>query len=673
MLLVHLPRLRNLLIPVLFAFTTLMLAAGHAHAEDIDPMGVGDLLPSPESTVPKGQGTLYEDYGDFGLWALDHDYGKWDVLDPTAEIVAVILMALIVVIGAAVVVIVEWSFQLTSLPELEHALSGAISGAAKGLSYSLLPAALAVGAFIAFTKTKDGGGGLGQLAWVAVSGVVSISLLTTPQVWVDGVDTTRQVGASIAMEATAGGISQGGQEFPFKLDHQPTYTGSGRDDMLRKSSDAVWRTYVATPWCLAEFGSFEVCEKYGQDLLDQGTSADDRKEWLQENLTDETVGRASKEWRQGHAPSGRIAVTLIGLIILIIFAALVITLAFASLASLVGALMLLVAGVAFACLWVIPGRPRQWGLRWFDQLLGYTLQSFVVTMTLGCVLVVQVTISEMFGVYGYFPAAGLSIVAAISAFRFRKIIESIVGVSGSTSSPIGAALGLMATSRATRALRGNRRGRRRDRGQRNLPVRTLGGGSDGDGGGQGPTDTGGTGGGGNGGFTFARVPFRPPTPLPPGRPTARAAAALPPARDESTPTPSATPTSLPGDTTRPPAQTPTHAPRPQPLRMTPQAQDTQTHDTAPHDNRTDTAAAPTPPSFRQAPAPGAPGPRVIQGHVIRSTTTPLPPTPGRQAHATQPPPPARRTAPARRPAPSRPEPRRTAPARPADVPAPREG
>ncbi|MDR3081863.1 MAG: hypothetical protein LBV60_13225, partial [Streptomyces sp.] len=548
MLLLHLPRLRNLLIPILFAFTTLMLAAGHAHAEDIDPMGVGDLLPSPERTVPKGQGTLYEDYSDFGLWQLDHDYGKWDVLDPTAEIVAVLLMTLIVVIGSAVVVIVEWTFQLTSLPELEHALSGTISGAAKGLSYTLLPAALAVGAFIAFTKTKEGGGGLGQLAWVAVSGVVSISLLTTPQVWVDGIDTTRQVGASIAMEATAGGISQGGQEFPFKLDHQPTYTGNGRDDMLRKASDATWRTYVATPWCLAEFGSFEVCDKYGKELLDQGTSAEDRKEWLQENLTDETVGRASKEWRQGHAPSGRIAVTILGLIILLIFGGLVIVLAFASLASLVGALMLLVAGVVFACLWVIPGRPRQWGVKWFDQLLGYTLQSFIVTMTLGCVLVIQVAISNMFGTYGYFPSAGLSIVAAISAFRFRKIIESIVGISGSTSSPIGAALGLMATSRATRALRGGRRNRRRDRGQRNLPVRTLDtGGTDGDGdSGQGPT---GGGGGGNGGFTFARVPFRPPTPLPPGRPPARAAAAIePPAHTETTTTPGTPPSSLPNDT-----------------------------------------------------------------------------------------------------------------------------
>jgi hypothetical protein len=140
--------------------------------------------------------------------------------------------------------------------------------------------------------------------------------------------------------------------------------------MLRKSSDAMWRGYVATPWCLAEFGSFEVCKKYGPELLKQGPSKDDRKKWLQDNVTDESVGGDSVKWRQGHSPVQRIMVVLPALIVIVIFAVLVLSLAFASIASLLGALMLLVAGVFFACLWVIPGRPREWGVRWFDQLVG---------------------------------------------------------------------------------------------------------------------------------------------------------------------------------------------------------------------------------------------------------------------------------------------------------------
>ncbi|MFF5924173.1 hypothetical protein ACFY8C_38485 [Streptomyces flavochromogenes] len=665
----RLPRLRTLAIPGMLALTTLMVAAGHAHAETIDPVGIGDLLPSPQSKVPDGQGTLYEEYANPNLWVLDTNYGRYDVLDPMAQTIADVLMALIVVLGTAVIVIVAWIFQVTSLPELQNALSGAIGGAAQGLSTTLLPAALAVGALVAFAKQREGGGGggLSQLAWVAVSGVVSISLLSTPQVWVDGVDTTRQVGASVALNATAGGISTGGEEYPFKVGHEPTYTGNGRDDMIRRSSDAVWRSFVATPWCLAEFGSIEVCEKYGKELLDKGTSREDRKEWLADELTNESVGHDSMRWHQGHNPLGRIAVTVPALIVLIIFAALVLALAFASLASLIGALMLLIAGVVFACLWVIPGRPRQWGLRWFDQLLGLTLQSFIATLTLGAVLVVQVVTSQMFGVYQWAPSAGLSIAAALMAFKFRKIIESIVGVSGTSSSPMGAVLGMLTTRSATRALgRAGTNSNRKTAGGsgRGGPAKDSGGG-----GGGGDDSSGADPGGSGAGVTVRPAPYRRPTPRSEGERTTRS--------DE-----------LPGEASRsgrslvsvPGART--HDRVMAGTRSRPLPPDSPVSEgeglsevlSRPMPGAKQTAMVRSRHSFRQAPDPGAPGPRAIEARVPRES---VPPTPaalraaspsGRQA-VTQPPPPARRTAPARRPMPPRPaaEPR----PRP-DVPGPRE-
>jgi hypothetical protein len=696
---VHLPRLRTVAIPMMFAFTTLMVAAGHAHAADIDPVGIGDLLPSPDSKVPKGEGTLYETYSNPNLWQLDSDFGKWDVLDPMAEAIADICMALITVIGTACVVIVQWIFQLTSIPALSDALEGSIGGAAKGLSATLLPTALAVGGFVAFTKHKEGGGGggLSQIAWVFISGVVSVSLLNSPGVWVDGVDSTRQIGANIAMSATSEGIGGGVEDFPFKMDHKPKYTNTGRDDMLRKSSDAVWRAYVATPWCVAEFGSFEVCEKYGPELLNQGPSKDKRKEWLQDNVTDEAVGGDSVKWRQGHSPVGRIMVTLPSLIVVVIFAVLVLALAFASIASLLGALMLLVAGVFFACLWVIPGRPREWGVRWFDQLLGLTLQSFIVTMVLGCVLVVQVATTKMFGEYGWAPSAGLSIAAAIMAFRFRKIIEAIVGVSGQTSAVGGMVLGMLASRAMGRALP---RGGRSDSGQHNRPVETRGGRGRG---GVGPGSGGGGGGGGGGGalppggdgdgygVTVTRVPFRRPAPPPlptstggpagvPGgeRPALAPAGARP---DGSTITVERADTTTGTATGRP---LPSTAPRPRPALPGGGA-------TSTTDSRGGTATATLPPgtrpavsprpadagqpnyAFRTAPQPGAPGPKVIEAKVIRSTPNgppPRPAAPGPKAGATQPPPPARSVAPINRRTEATPPPApRPAPAR--DVPRPR--
>ncbi|MGW0121719.1 hypothetical protein [Streptomyces sp. NPDC003327] len=675
----RLPRLRTLAIPAMLALTTVVVAAGHAHAEAIDPVGIGDLLPSPETNIPDGQGTLYEEYGSSSVWLLDTNYGVYDVMDPILETIADVCMALITVIGIGVIVIVQWIFQLTSLPELQNALAGMIGGTAKGLSTTLLPAALAVGALVAFAKQREsgGGGGLSQLAWVAVSGVVSISLLTTPQVWVDGVDTTRQVGASVALQATAGGISQGNQEYPFKLGHEPTYTGTGRDDMIRKSSDAIWRSYVAAPWCLAEFGSFEVCEKIGKQVLDLGDSREDRKEWLEDNAGDEDIGRASKRWHQGHNPLGRIAITVPALAVLLLFAVLVIRLAFTSLASLIGALMLLIAGTLFACLWVIPGRTRQWGLRWFDQLIGLTLQSFISTLTLGSVLVVQVAITRMFGVYGWAPSVGLSIAAAIMAIKFNKILESILGVSaGGASSPFGAVLGMLTTRSLTRAMS---RGSSSTQTKKAAPSRgsgSAGGDGGGRGGGGGGDDGPGTGpGGGTAGATARRAPYRRPTPVPSGATDSdhigRAAKEI--AQGGS-------PSSIPYDR---PSKTPTpvRGPGPLPLRMAARTAKAASSDEATPENATAAAVSTTVSavSFRQAPAPDAPGPRAIEARVPRTSTppTPTPPAPAGprgQQRATQPPPPVRRTAPARRPTPSRPAPRRTSGGtRRADVPAQREG
>ncbi|KPC71709.1 hypothetical protein ADL27_52825, partial [Streptomyces sp. NRRL F-6602] len=103
-----------------------------AHAEDIDPTEIGDLMPSPDSKVPEGEGTLYETYSNPSLWRLDSDYGTWDVLDPMAETIADICMGLIAVLGTACIVVVRWIFQLTTIPELEDAITKSIGGAAEG-------------------------------------------------------------------------------------------------------------------------------------------------------------------------------------------------------------------------------------------------------------------------------------------------------------------------------------------------------------------------------------------------------------------------------------------------------------------------------------------------------------------------------------------------------------
>ncbi|MFH9355160.1 hypothetical protein [Kitasatospora sp. NPDC017646] len=673
------PRLRNLMIPLLFF---LCLGTMPAHAANIAPVGLGDLMPSPSSSVPAGQGTMFETYNNMLLWQLDSDYGVSDVLDPTLEAFADLGMMLIVIVGRACVVIVQWLFALTSIPPLEQAITRSIGGAAAGLTETLLPTALAIGALVAFVDhKKNGGGSLSQIAWVAVSGVVSISLLTSPGAWVGGVDTARTLGANVTMQATSAGLGDGTQDFPFKLNHTPQFTGQGRDDALRKSSDSVWRAYVATPWCLAEYGSFEVCRKFGSQVLDKGTDMDKRKDWLQDTVTKDAVGSDSVSWRQGHRPVGRIAVVIPSLISVLLFAVLIIMLCFTSLASLLGALMLLLTGVVFSCLWVIPGRPRQWGLAWFDQLLGRTLESMIATLVLGAVLSLQTATTQMFGTYGWLPSAGLSIAVAVVGIKFRSTVAAIFGVATSNGSAMGGLLAMQALSKI-----GKRTFTRRP--SPTAPDRKPRGGGKDDGSGSGP---GGSGSGGTG-----RSGGQPPTPTrprpipPPPPPLPQEAIEPAPARiplpagthggrtgsDHRTsprPLPRPQPRPIPAGTggagpartplpagasttgpARPqtgadgqPAAIPGHRrPEPPPAHTTPP--------TAPAAGRPRTQ----PPQdgtqdgpdygFRQAPPPPPPGePRVIRGEVI-SRTPPVIADRPRRRRGTTTPPPARKVAPAAR-------------------------
>ncbi|MCF3100079.1 hypothetical protein IPZ58_00545 [Streptomyces roseoverticillatus] len=436
----RIPRLRNLAVPIVGALTTLMVTASAAVADDkyakFKPAGIGSLLPAPHTSY-SGPGTLYEQYGDPMLYNLDVQLG-WDEFgDWALQFVAQIFMGLTVVLALAAIVVVQWTFKFTSIDKLEDSIAHAISGAAGTVSTTLLPSAMAVGALIAYANHRRNGTSISQLGWVAATAILSISLLTTPKVWIDGLDSIRTIGSNTAMKAASAGMGNESKE-PIDVGAEPTYGKNDQDNMLRKSGDAIWRSYVVTPWCVAEFGNLNTCKKYGKGLLDKGSDTKTRENWLKDNVSSGNVGDEAVKYRQGHVGHARVMVTMASAVCAGLFAVLAVALAFASLASLIGALMLLLAGVVFACLWVIPGRPRQWGVRWFDTLLGFALQSFVSTMVLGCVLVLNTASVSMVGSYGWFASAGISITAAIVAFKFRGIMESIVGVTGATNSSFNA-------------------------------------------------------------------------------------------------------------------------------------------------------------------------------------------------------------------------------------------
>ncbi|GAA3087088.1 hypothetical protein GCM10020000_87310 [Streptomyces olivoverticillatus] len=378
---------------------------------------------------------------------------------------AELLMALLRYVGRAVVVIVQWTFNVTTLPQIEEPISKAIGGAASPMTTMFLPSALAVGAFLAWAKRAQTSP-MSQLAWVVASAAIATTFLTAPSTWVKGVDTTREIGSNIAITTVSGGLSGSDDSaMPFKTP-EAQWSGNAKNDTLRRASDAVWRTYVATPWCIADLGSIKACQKWGPELVKRGTDMGDREDYIKDAMTRHAAEQEAVEWRQGHNPSGRVAVLIGAIISAVIFAALCIALAFTTLASLIGAMMLLVCGVVFACLWCIPGKPRQWGVSWFETLLGLVLVSFTTTMILGSVLIVSTTMLSMLDPengFGWLMVSALNIAAAAMGFKVKGKLDGIISVGGAQLVGRGALAAFADRRRASKlrkALRGkNKRNR----------------------------------------------------------------------------------------------------------------------------------------------------------------------------------------------------------------------
>lgn len=484
---VALPRLRTLLIPTAGILATLGVLAPAAAADgpdDYKPGGIGDMMPSPFK--PPGQGTLFETYSP-EVYQLDKqlsdDLTGGDLIDGWLHGFGNMLMQVLTLVGRAAVVVVGWCFNVVSLPEVEGAISKAIGAAAGPMMTTFLPTAVAVGGFVAWAK-KSESSPLGQLAWVAASAAIATTFLVAPATWVKGVDNGRQLGASVAMTTIGAGLSGSDDAaMPFKTP-EPKWSGNEKDNTVRRAADAVWRTYVATPWCIADLGSVKACQRWGNEVVKRGTDMDDREDYLSSTLNTDTIGSEAVEWRQGHTPGGRIGVLIAGIISCVIFSALALTLAFTTLASLIGALMLLVCGVAFATLWCIPGKPRQWGVQWFEMLIGLVMVSFTATMLLGSVMVVCVAMMSLLPTYGWLMVSALNICAAAMAFKVKGRLDGIVSAGGAQMAGRGvlSTLGRMGSARRLRsAIRGRGRGRFGDM-DRHPPIDTRGPGRPGGGG-----------------------------------------------------------------------------------------------------------------------------------------------------------------------------------------------
>ncbi|MEU4197766.1 hypothetical protein AB0E69_38125 [Kribbella sp. NPDC026611] len=406
-----------------FIVTAQVALAADPNQGPTNPTGFADLLPTPDLTHGDTR-TLFEQYTPMA-YGLDFDTGLTDTFNMIFNGYAYLVMMYIVAITRAAISVGWWLFSFTDVKPLTDATSATIGATGTQLVGWLLPSALAFGAVAAYTQRRATGSALGQLIWVFVAGVLSISFAVAPATWLRGVDGARQLGAGAVMSASSDALGPTMQS-PIAWP-EPGFTGTAKDTLLRKSADASWRGFAVTPWCIAEFGSIAACERYGKGMLDVGVNPKDRADYVNKVVVPAEGGEDSPtaKWVKGDNPFGRTAVVMLAAIAATLFGFLNIGLAFTALMAFVGALLLLVVGVFFACLWIIPGRPRQWGLNWFEALVGLVLQSFLAMLVFGTALTLVTAVFTLTGTLGWLPVTGLSIAVLIVGFRLRRLLDSL--------------------------------------------------------------------------------------------------------------------------------------------------------------------------------------------------------------------------------------------------------
>ncbi|GAA1577563.1 hypothetical protein [Kribbella karoonensis] len=388
-----------------------------------NPTGFADLLPTPDLTHGDTR-TLFEQYSPMA-YGLDFDTGLSDSFNMIFNGYAYLVMMYITAITRAAISVGWWLFSFTDVKPLTSATSATIGATSTQLVGWLLPSALAFGAVAAYMQRRATGSALGQMIWVLIAGVLSISFAVAPATWLRGVDGARQMGAGAVMTASSDALGPTMQTpIPWP---EPGFTGTPKDTLLRKSADASWRGFAVTPWCIAEFGSIAACQRYGKGMLDVGVNPKDRMDYVKNVVVPAEGGEDSPtaKWVKGDNPFGRTAVVMLAAIAATLFGFLNIGLAFTALMAFVGALLLLVVGVFFACLWIIPGRPRQWGLNWFEALIGLVLQSFLAMLVFGTALTLVTAVFTLTGPLGWLPVTGLAIAVLIVGFRLRRLLDSL--------------------------------------------------------------------------------------------------------------------------------------------------------------------------------------------------------------------------------------------------------
>ena len=404
-------------------------------ADAYEPTGMGPLISTPD--LGEGQDpTLFEAYPEDAYeWDYQDRSGFHPIegtVDPPFNALANAVFSLTRSWTRTAIGLTWQTMTFDSYTSLGSQLTDSIGAIAGAFVDWLLPSALIIGGLLVWWKLGDGvGQAVTQLGYVAALGVVALTIATYPGVWVDGINTVRGLGSNAATSVAMAGT--GDLQVPF-AGPTPTFGDDARNTGMRKMGDAVWRTFVVTPWCMGEFGNMDSCQQWGQGVIERPKGPDNdesyRAGYIWKVIQPAVGGNDSAAYRtvSGHETAGRLALAVLSLLAAFVFTILVLCLNCFIALNLMLSLMMLALGGFFTMVWAIPGAPRQWGNNWLQLLFGFTIVSFLGQLVLSVTLTVAVAAISLTASMGWASSVVLTLTCMVAALVLMRHLRSIFSV-----------------------------------------------------------------------------------------------------------------------------------------------------------------------------------------------------------------------------------------------------
>ena len=426
------------------------------------------LITGPDLGTAGGQ-TVFEQYGPerFSLYLQlsDSNHGApyitesmWNFLRSSESALLYMVSAL----ARGAITSMQWMLNLNLYSQNAATIDSAVRAVAAQVFWPLFTATMAVGAFTAYGRMKrEGGSMFHDAAWLVAASIFAAAFAIAPSSVMSTLDDARTSLGAAAMRGYSAFGPAGESAAGFPAVELP----ADQQGATRKLGDAMWNVYVVTPWCYVNFNSLQVCKDVGHDYIAGSERWNGLVEWMDGNdggNSDDASGEAycppelnaNCDWVRGQS-FGRLGATIFVVLTTVPLVVMLLVLVLFGVMAVVGFLLLVLIGLFFVLGWMIPGRPRQMGVRWFEEVLGSLLQSVIITAILGAVMVLGAILSAGIPTYGYFMVGLLNLAVFVVGFRMRGRLENIAGLgAGASSSPFSGYMAMRAMGSLGRAAKG---------------------------------------------------------------------------------------------------------------------------------------------------------------------------------------------------------------------------